>query len=1204
MSTQFRILGPIAVETGDRGGRVPRGRTLSLLALLLVHRGSIVHVDRAVDELWGGADPQHGRKAVQVLASRLRAALDEGVLVTEGGGYALRPPAGSLDADRFEALLGRGRAELAGGEPHEAAATLRQALALWRGPALADVAGERFAQPEATRLETLRLACLADRIDADLACGRHEELVGELEALVQQHPHDERLRARQMLALYHAGRQADALDAYRAAYEALTDGLGIEPSAELRSLEAAILRHELPAPAAPQEPPLPPDVRRRVTCVVVRPALAGADPESLRARLERDRELASAACARHGGSVAEVRGEELLLAFGTPRAHEDDALRALRASLELRGDALALGVGTGDVVAPLIGEAPAAAERQARAAAPGEIRIDEPTWRLVRHGARTSKLPGGAFLLTDLDADAPAILRRLDRPLVGRDEELARLRATFARVVDERAPTLLTIRGEPGIGKSRLAAELPALAGPEGRVLTGRCPSYGEGVTYWPLREMVDQARGERTVEALAAALGVEPAVGHQVAAAVGLAPGRAGDDPGWAFTRLIAALARAQPLVMVVDDAHLAEPALLELLVAVTGRIEDAPVLIVWVARPDSGSEAGDVLELGPLSDAASAALLAGSRLERDERLHVARAAGGNPLFLEQLVAYVGDHGATGLLPPALHALLAARLDRLGDGERSALAYGAIVGDAFELEPVHALAEDMTRSALEQAWERLVDLDLLEPGDGGAMRFRHGLVREAAYASLTKSVRARLHERHAAWLDDLGAELPEADARIAFHLESACRYQRGLTGTAAPALLRRAGDRLAAAARVARGRGDLLGEIGFLDRAVALLGGESEQGAALLPVLLWALCDAGASERAEHVAEQAVAATAAQGLGVAGARSAIEHERIRLYRHPEHFDAPAAVAIVERASGRLRRAGDELGLARAAYLMSDVTWLMGDTVRSYDEAERMLGHARRAGSAFDVGTALIFMAWGLVEGPWPAAEAIARCDALAADAAGQRGADLNLRGCRAVLMAMTGRYDEARGSMAEARAGLAELQLGVIAAYLALLDGIAETLAGDHAAAERAMRDAEEMVSGSETIWYLAFIYVDLAHAILAQGRVDEAAAAVARIETLPAPCDAEWTIKRHTARALLAAREGDPERGLVDARAGVEAGDATGLLICRANAHRTLAELLLACGRPQEAAASALRALALDEAKGNTVAAASTRGRFAELL
>jgi ATP/maltotriose-dependent transcriptional regulator MalT len=168
----------------------------------------------------------------------------------------------------------------------------------------------------------------------------------------------------------------------------------------------------------------------------------------------------------------------------------------------------------------------------------------------------------------------------------------------------------------------------------------------------------------------------------------------------------------------------------------------------------------------------------------------------------------------------------------------------------------------------------------------------------------------------------------------------------------------------------------------------------------------------------------------------------------------------------------------------------------------------------------------------------------------------------------------------------------------------LALLDGIAETPAGDHAAAERAVRDAEAIISGSETRWYEAFIYADIAHAVLAQGRLDEAAAAVARIETLPAPCDTEWSIKRHTARALLAARQGDPERGLADAHAAVAVGEATGLMICRANAHRTLAELLLACGRPEDAAASALRALALDEAKGNTVAAANTRGRFAGLL
>ena len=298
------------------------------------------------------------------------------------------------------------------------------------------------------------------------------------------------------------------------------------------------------------------------------------------------------------------------------------------------------------------------------------------------------------------------------------------------------------------------------------------------------------------------------------------------------------------------------------------------------------------------------------------------------------------------------------------------------------------------------------------------------------------------------------------------------------------------------------------MGEISFLDRAIALLGTDHAQGAALLPALVSALSDAGFSRRAEELADRAVQASASLELSQAGARAAVERERIRLYRHPESFDVAAAMTVVEQASATLGGDGDELGQARAAYLMSDLTWLMGDPATSYADAERMLTHARRAGSGFDAATALIFMAWALVEGPWPAPEAIARCDALTAEAAGQRAAELNLRGCRAVLTAMTGDRERARHEMAEARAGLAELHLGVIAAYLALLDGIAETLAGDPAAAERAVRDAEAMIAGSDTRWYLAFIYADLAHAILAQHRLPEAAEAVARIETLTAPC------------------------------------------------------------------------------------------------
>ena len=259
MDPHFRILGPIEVDLEDgSSAAVPRGHALSFLALLLVHRGDAVHLDRAVDELWTGSGPKNAKNAVHVVASRLRAALGDGLVVSEAGAYALRLPPGALDADQFEERFRRGRETLAEGEPLEAAESLAQALALWRGEALAEVRDVRFAQPEISRLEDLRLDCLSERIDADLALGREAEAAAELEALVATHPLHERLRGQQMLALYRGGRQADALAAYRAAHEALVDGLGIEPSPELRALQGAILRQDVPppAPAGPRWAPI------------------------------------------------------------------------------------------------------------------------------------------------------------------------------------------------------------------------------------------------------------------------------------------------------------------------------------------------------------------------------------------------------------------------------------------------------------------------------------------------------------------------------------------------------------------------------------------------------------------------------------------------------------------------------------------------------------------------------------------------------------------------------------------------------------------------------------------------------------------------------------------------------------------------------------------------------------------------------------
>jgi len=815
VESQFRILGPIEVElAGGRNAGVPRGRALSLLALLLVHRGAIVRLERVVDELWGDASPRNAKNAVHVVASRLRAAVGEGVLVSEGGGYAARLWPGALDADRFEERFRRGREELARGELPEAAETLRYALGLWRGPVLADVRDEGFAQPEIARLEDLRLACLGERVDADLALGRHDEIIGELEALVREHPFRERLHGQLMLALYRAGRQADALAGFRAARRALVDGLGIEPSLALRELEAAILRQDVPASESPPEwsadrTTVAPDTRRRVTCVFSRFAdpegVAILDPEALRSVLERYYETARAVCARHGGIVTELRSDAVLAVFGISVAHEDEAQRALRAAAEIgtrtehlpSGLCARSGVCTGDVVAPvrglalapMIGEVVTRAEQLARSAACGEIRIAESTWRLVRHAAHASELPQGGFLLHDIDDDAPAIMRSLDRPLIGRDEEVGRLRETFASIVAHSSAELITIIGEPGIGKSRLVAELTTIAGERGMVLTGHCPAYGEGITYWPLREIVLQAlnaTGDRSVDELAATLEIPPSVVHRVAGSVGLEEGEAGEageEIAWAFQRLIVALARVRPLIIVVDDVHWAEHALVDLLLDVAARLRSVPVLLVLVTRPDPFEDrptwarrigTADILRLGALSGTASKALLvavSGGRLDTDEERRIADTAGGNPLFLEQLVAYVGERHSTDALPPALHALLAARLDRLDTVERSALALGAVAGDTFETAAGHALATDITRAEVEQACDRLVEHHLLIKETGAALRFRHALIRDTAYASLAKSARARLHERYASWLVELGSGLPEADARIGFHL-------------------------------------------------------------------------------------------------------------------------------------------------------------------------------------------------------------------------------------------------------------------------------------------------------------------------------------------------------------------------------------------------------------------------------------------------
>lgn len=254
----FRLLGPLEVFDGGRAVVIGGGKRRSLLALLVLHGNEVVSADRLIDELWGEHPPATAAKGLQVYVSQLRKELQNGsdrdgdVLVTRANGYVLVLGPDDVDVQRFERSVSAGERALAAGEPDRAAQRLRQGLALWRGPPLADFIYEAFAQQEIARLEELRMVALEQRIDADLALGRHPQVIGELEALVREHPLRERIRGQLMLALYRGGRQAEALEVYRDGRRHMSDELGLEPGPELREIEAKVLAHspELAPPAA------------------------------------------------------------------------------------------------------------------------------------------------------------------------------------------------------------------------------------------------------------------------------------------------------------------------------------------------------------------------------------------------------------------------------------------------------------------------------------------------------------------------------------------------------------------------------------------------------------------------------------------------------------------------------------------------------------------------------------------------------------------------------------------------------------------------------------------------------------------------------------------------------------------------------------------------------------------------------------------
>jgi DNA-binding SARP family transcriptional activator len=1232
----------------------------ALLVLLLLHANEVVPSDRLIDDLWSGSPPSTAANALQVYVSRLRKLLGREALMTRSPGYLLHVEPDQVDALRFERLVEGAREALEDGSPGPALTALEEALSLWQGTPLSDFVYESFAQGEINRLEELRRAALEERLEAHLALGRGADLVGELETLVAEHPLRERLRGQLMLALYRSGRQAEALEVYQRTRRLLVEELGIEPSPSLQRLEAAILRQDpsLEAPprpagepgAEPKPAPPPREVRKTVTVLFLDVASEGGrlDPENRLRVTTQALETASGILEDHGGSVTELPASRLMAVFGVPAVHEDDALRAVKAAAEFREELEGLneefqrdwdvrllvraGIETGEVMAgaSVAGEAIDAAARLEQAARPGEILVGEGTRELLR-GVASLEASGSVFRLLDVPSGA-SLISRQEAPMVGRRQELAQLGQAFEHVASERTPTLFTLLGPAGIGKSRLAAEFESLVRDRATVLNGRCLPYGKGITFWPLGEVVRQAAGATTAEAIVALLSGY-ADGELIATRVAAAVGRpdaeaASDETFWAIRKLLQALARDAPLLLVFDDLQWAEPTFLDLVDSMVDLSREAPIMLLCLARPELLEErpswgGGKVnatsmlLEAlsGEESEAVIAHVLGGRSLAPGIRARVAEAAEGNPLFLEQMLAMLAERGGVAqdsVLPPTIQALLAARLDRLDPGERTVIERASVVGREFSREALAALdGEGEAEPPLGRELERLIRRDLVRPapptsGQGEGFRFRHNLIRDAAYAAIPKRSRAVLHERFATWLEQGDDRQPEeSDEILGYHLEQAYLYRAelGPVDEAARELAERAAEHLAVVGERAYDRGDGPAAANLLSRAVSLLPAESSRRLDLLVDLGDALRESGEFKQAEDALGEAIERAAASGEQSREARAFVVSLRMQMQTESD-FAAPSLLEATNRAIEVLERVGDERGLAKAWSVRAWFPWLQCNASLAEEAVLRALEYARRSGDERAEAYSLNLLLGAGLFGPLPVPEAIVRCDeVLELPPRQQRVKALAYRAL-AGLVAMEGRFDEARDLLERDRAIIEDVGLAVAAAVASEIWGILEMLAGEAEAAERRLREGYEILEAMGEKSGLSTLAAMLAHAVYEQGRYDEAFDFTRISEEAAPEEDRSANVYWLAARAKVLARRGRPEEGESLARSALGLAEATDFLNMHGHALMDLGEVLRLAGRAGEAAGAVAEALRLYERKGNAVAAARAGALQAEIL
>ncbi len=932
------------------------------------------------------------------------------------------------------------------------------------------------------------------------------------------------------------------------------------------------------------------------------------DPESLRAVLGRYFERMKSIVERYGGTVEKFIGDAVVAVFGVPIAHEDDALRALRAAADMRGALPELGlearigVNTGEVVTEtderlVTGDAVNVAARLEQAAQPGEILVGASTLALVRDAAEAEEVarlvlkgraqPVAAYRLVAVH-EAPE--RRHDTAFVGRGTELGAIQEAWRRAVEENGCELITVMADAGVGKSRLLAEaLPPLGA---RAVSGRCLPYGEGITYWPVVEALRQL----TVEP------ADPAAAKVIDALLGEtdAPTSA-DEIAWAVRKTLEEAASERPLAVVFEDIHWGEETFLDLVEHIALLSVGAPILLACTARPellDRRPQWPVALRLKPLPPDDVERLIPRG-LDASFRERIIGASGGVPLFVTEMLAMT-EQASDLTVPPTLQALLTARLDQLDSAERRVLECGAVEGEVFHRGAVQALLADEPQVSPRLA--ALVRRELIGPGaaqlpgeDG--FRFRHMLIRDAAYDALPKATRAELHERFARWLEERATGLVELDEILGYHLEQAWRYRSQLDLGEDRPLVARARRHLRNAGRRAVARQDYAAAISFLSRAHDLLADE-ELDTALEVELAEARFFAGGLQDACRALVETAERAASAGDRSAELLARIEESYLRMDVEPEGI-ADKLDSLTRSAVPVFEGDGDDFALHLLHSARAVAAHQRGQMQEELDARERSLDHARRAGLPHPGGWTLPSLASARLRGRTPVPGLLAWIDGQEADGA----QDPYLRAVGSVALGMLGHFEQARATLHQARGELADrgaaLPSAVIVAQLAVE---LELLAGDPAAAKRLGEEGSRLLEEAGERSFLSTALGYLGQALCELERFREAGECAARARALGASDDALTQVLSRQVSARVAAGLGDHSEAPALAREAVALAAETDLLSVQGDGYRTLADVLLLAGNSPDATVALEQALERYDEKGNVVMADRTRARVAE--